>query len=186
MAKDVQQVNVSRGFWRRNDGGLVFSLNDNSNTKLGINQSGNSGYANLELMANGTPGTRRLNLDNIAGNAGFAMARSWQTYSSRRWKNTILPIAEALKVVMLLIPSTWVWNADRGGNRDFGFIAEDLTEVLPEAVAWGDDGGAEGVDATRIIPYLTAAIQEQQAQIEELKAAVAALQKSMKAPGNAV
>lgn len=186
MAKDVQQVNVSKGFWRRNDGGLVFSLNDNSNTKLGINQSANSGYANFELMVNGTPGTRRLNLDNIVGNAGFAISRSWQTYSSRRWKNTIAPITGALKLVGSLIPATWIWNADRGGNRDFGFIAEDLAQVLPEAVAWGDDGSAEGVDATRIIPYLTAAIQEQQAQIEELKAAVAALQESMKAPGNAV
>jgi hypothetical protein len=60
--------------------------------------------------------------------------------------------------------------------RDYGVMAHELQEVLPNYVngdkdAINDDGTikTQGVDYSKIVPVLVKAIQEQQSQIEELK-----------------
>ena len=55
------------------------------------------------------------------------------------------------------------------GRHDIGFIAEEVAAVVPEGVAF-DDQGAQGVDYARLTTLLVEAIQEQQVQIEELRA----------------
>ena len=60
------------------------------------------------------------------------------------------------------------WKVD--GSRMDGVIAHELAEVLPYAVSGEKDGEQmQGVDYSKIVPILIKAIQEQQAQIEELK-----------------
>jgi hypothetical protein len=68
----------------------------------------------------------------------------------------------------------FAWKLD--GWRNYGVMAHELDEVLPQAVtgekdAVNDKGDieAQGVDYSKIVPVLTKAIQEQQAQIELLK-----------------
>ena len=57
--------------------------------------------------------------------------------------------------------------------RTDGVIAHELQEVLPYAVTGEKDGRKfQGVDYSKIVPVLVKAIQEQQAQIEELKALI--------------
>jgi hypothetical protein len=55
-----------------------------------------------------------------------------------------------------------------GESMDIGFIAEDVYPIVPEATGTMNDGFIY-FDAVRLIPILTKAIQEQQAQIEALK-----------------
>jgi hypothetical protein len=60
------------------------------------------------------------------------------------------------------------WKAD--GSRMDGVIAHELAEVIPYAVTGEKDGkDMQGVDYSKLIPIMIKAIQEQQAQIEELK-----------------
>ena len=61
-----------------------------------------------------------------------------------------------------------------------GFIAQDLYEVLPHAVLKPENEQEQlwGVDYSSLIPLLTSAIQEQQLEIEELKALVEQLIKN--------
>ena len=64
-----------------------------------------------------------------------------------------------------------------------GFIAHELQEVVPEAVAGvkdelDEDGKPkyQGVDSSFLVATLTAAIQEQQATIEALTARITTLE----------
>jgi hypothetical protein len=104
-----------------------------------------------------------------------SLAVQYATSSDYRLKNTIAPMAGALAKVALLKPCTYKWNAD--GSDGEGFIAHELAEVCPQAVsgekdAVNEDGSIkpQGIDTSFLMATLTAAIQEQQAIIESLKA----------------
>ena len=102
-------------------------------------------------------------------------AVSYITTSDYRLKNTVTPMTGALAKVALLKPVTYKWNAD--GSDGQGFIAHELAEVCPDAVAGKKDAVDEegnpkyqGIDTSFLVAILTAAIQEQQTIIESLKA----------------
>jgi hypothetical protein len=112
-------------------------------------------------------------IGNISQNGTTAV--SYNTTSDYRLKNTIAPMTGALAKVALLKPCTYKWNAD--GSNGEGFIAHELAEVCPSAVTGEKDAVDEngkpkyqGVDTSFLVATLTAAIQEQQAIIESLKA----------------
>ena len=67
-------------------------------------------------------------------------------------------------------------NDPESVSRSF-LIAQDVQKVLPEAVSVEKDAqGTLGIRYTEIIPLLVAAIQEQQAIIEQLTQRIAALE----------
>jgi hypothetical protein len=61
------------------------------------------------------------------------------------------------------------------GRTDVGLIAEEVAEVVPELVGLDDENNPLTVDYKRFVSVLVKAMQEQQEQIEDLKAEVAAL-----------
>jgi hypothetical protein len=100
---------------------------------------------------------------------------SYVTSSDYRLKNTIAPMTGALAKVALLKPCTYKWNADDSAGE--GFIAHELAEVVPQCVTGEKDAvdaegnpQYQGIDTSFLVATLTAAIQEQQAIIESLKA----------------
>jgi len=102
-------------------------------------------------------------------------ATSYVTSSDYRLKNTIAPMTDALAKVALLKPVTYKWNSN--GSDGQGFIAHELQSVVPECVTGEKDGVDkngkpvyQGIDTSFLVATLTAAIQEQQAVIESLKA----------------
>ena len=102
-------------------------------------------------------------------------ATSYNTSSDYRLKNTVAPMTGALAKVAQLKPVTYKWNAN--GSSGEGFIAHELAEVCPQAVSGEKDGldiegnpKYQGIDTSFLVATLTAAIQEQQAIIESLKA----------------
>lgn len=170
MATNIQQYNVAKAMYRRSNGGLTTSLNDSANTKMEFVPLDVSGtvYGSISLQPVNSATTRRITIENLASNAGFAISRAWQTHSSRRWKHDIRRIADGLSIIARLEPSNFKWNDDPTNKEDAGFIAEEITNVMPFATAYDEEGQPIGVDLTRIIPYLVAAVQQQQAQIEAL------------------
>jgi hypothetical protein len=105
-------------------------------------------------------------------------AVSFNTTSDRRLKINVKPLAGGLAKVMGLEPSEFDWV---DGRPDDGFIADKLQRVLPNVVT-GEKDAVDGrpvyqqVDYARIVPTLTAAIQEQQALITSLTERIAALE----------
>lgn len=60
-------------------------------------------------------------------------------------------------------------------QTNFGFIAQEMTEIFPTIVVTRDDGTL-GIRYTELIPVLVKAIQEQQAQIEALQKKIEAIE----------
>jgi hypothetical protein len=106
---------------------------------------------------------------------------SYNTTSDYRLKQNITPMTGALAKVTQLKPSNYKWKVD--GSNGQGFIAHELQSVIPECVtgekdAVDDDGNPkyQMVDTSFLVATLTAAIQEQQAIIDDLKARIEALE----------
>jgi hypothetical protein len=57
----------------------------------------------------------------------------------------------------------------------WGFIAEEVAEIDPRMVHWGDDG-PEGVQYDRYVVHLVSVIQKQQQRLDVLEARIAALE----------
>ena len=94
-------------------------------------------------------------------------AAAFVTYSDERLKSDVEPMRNALDTVNSLSAVNFTWK--EGGARDFGFMAQDLQKVIPQAVH-GTDEGMFGVDYGRLTAVLVSAIQEQSAQIKDLQA----------------
>ncbi|WP_288076713.1 tail fiber domain-containing protein [Pseudomonas sp.] len=106
---------------------------------------------------------------------------SYNTSSDYRLKHDIAPMQNALQRVAALKPCTYKWNADNSDGE--GFIAHELATVCPQAVtgekdAVDADGKPvyQGIDTSFLVATLTAAIQEQQAIITELRSRIEALE----------
>jgi hypothetical protein len=107
-------------------------------------------------------------------------ATAYNTSSDYRLKENIAPMIGALAKIAALKPVTYKWKVD--GSDGEGFIAHELAEVCPSAVVGAKDAvDAEGkpvyqgIDTSFLVATLTAALQEAIAEINQLKADVAAL-----------
>ena len=93
------------------------------------------------------------------------------TGSSIRWKNNIILIPDPLGKIAAIRGVFFNWDETHGGKRDIGMIAEEVGKVLPEIVAYEENGvDAYGMDYSKITPLLIEAIKAQQIEIESLKA----------------
>jgi hypothetical protein len=106
---------------------------------------------------------------------------TYGTSSDYRLKENVAPMTGALDTVAQLKPVTYNWKYD--GKAGQGFIAHELQAIVPDCVVGEKDAvDAEGkpdyqsIDTSFLVATLTAAIQEQQAMIETLKAKVEALE----------
>ena len=87
--------------------------------------------------------------------------------SAFRYKDNILSLSSSLDKVKQLKPVTFDWK--HSGKNDIGFIAEEVNEILPNLIQYNGEGEVEGMNYSKITSLLVAAIQEQQAQINELQ-----------------
>jgi NDP-sugar pyrophosphorylase family protein len=104
--------------------------------------------------------------------------------SDLRLKSNIAPLANSLATVMQLNPVHYMKKgslASKAYNREEnGFIAQEIQKILPFVVTEGtDENKLLSVDYNSFIPVLTKAIQEQQKQIEDQNAKIAAQQKQI-------
>jgi hypothetical protein len=107
-------------------------------------------------------------------------ATSYSTTSDYRLKNTVAPMTGALAKVALLKPCTYKWKAD--GSDGEGFIAHELAEVCPSAVTGAKDAvdtegnpQYQGIDTSFLVATVVAALQELKAELDTVKAELAAM-----------
>jgi hypothetical protein len=81
--------------------------------------------------------------------------------SSIRWKNNIQPIKNPLEMLSQIRAVYYDWDEEHGGQRDIGFIGEEVGEVLPEIVSYEQDGEfVTGMDYGRMTPLLVEAVNK--------------------------
>jgi len=96
-------------------------------------------------------------------------ATAYNTSSDYRLKESIQPIFGASDRVRQLNPVNFAWKAD--GTRTDGFIAHEVQAVAPQAVTGEKDGEEmQAIDHSKLVPLLTAALQEALTEIALLKA----------------
>lgn len=106
-----------------------------------------------------------------------ASAVSYNTGSDYRLKEKVAPVLAAADRIMLLNPVSYNWKSDPDGLRVDGFLAHEVQEFVPSAVTGEKDGVDEdglpdyqGIDHSKLVPLLTAALQEALTRIEALEA----------------
>ena len=112
---------------------------------------------------------------------GTFFGLAFQASSDKRLKRDIRPYARGLDTIMALRPVRFVWRHD--GSKSMGFIAQDVQKVLPDLVARTNPKKSDSylsVNYAAIVAPLTAAVQEQQREIVELRAEIKALKQSRK------
>ena len=99
---------------------------------------------------------------------------AYVTSSDYRLKEAVQPMSGGLARVSALKPSIYKWKSN--GSTGEGFLAHELAEVVPAAVvgtkdALNEDGtiNPQGIDLSKIVPILVAAIQELTAEVNALK-----------------
>ncbi|WP_429098153.1 tail fiber domain-containing protein [Aeromonas veronii] len=107
-----------------------------------------------------------LNLANgdvvFSGNIG--------SYSDQRLKKDVKPLENALESVMQLRPVLYKRIGTDTDRVECGFIAQELEAVIPEVVqTQADEMQTKTVDYAKLVAYMAGAIQDLQAQINELK-----------------
>lgn len=119
---------------------------------------------------------------------GSVAANSYNFNSDRKYKREIEPLANALETVTRLRGVSYRWREDEYPQMNFepgrqvGFIAQEVREVLPEAVG-EDAAGNQSVAYSKVIPLLVEAIKEQvrerDARISKLEAELSELKKQV-------
>jgi len=111
-----------------------------------------------------------------------ASATSYTTSSDYRLKENVTPVTDGITRLQQLKPSRFNFIADPDIVVD-GFLAHEAAEIVPECVTGvkdevDEDGNPvyQGIDQSKLVPLLTAALQEAIGEIESLKARVAALE----------
>ena len=95
---------------------------------------------------------------------------TYNTTSDRRLKNNIETITNGTDKLMAMNPVTHGWKADPEADTVHGFIAQEMMDIVPEAVS-GDPESDEmmSMDYGRITPVLVAALQDAHKKIAELE-----------------
>ena len=141
--------------------------------------SDNSAAALLYLNrqnANGESVVFRKNGSTVGNISVTASTTSYNTSSDYRLKENVVPIDGATDRLKALKPSRFNFIVDPEKTVDC-FIAHEVQEVVPEAVTGEKDGeDMQAMDAAKLVPLLTAALQEALGKIEQLEIRIAALE----------
>jgi hypothetical protein len=126
----------------------------------------------------------------VAGNFAGSISHptntstNYNTTSDYRLKENIKPLTDGLEAILKLKPVTGNYINDETKTNMPMFLAHEVEEVIPIAVTGQKDAmkinketgieemDIQQLDAAKLIPHMVKAIQEQQAQIEELKALI--------------
>ena len=140
-------------------------------TNVGSASFGTTIFSNgsVQVSQNTTGAAAVLAFYNPNGSVGSIQtsgsSTSYVTSSDYRLKENVQPMTGGLATVAALKPVNYDWIIDKSAGE--GFIAHELQDVIPAAVTGEkdavDDKGEikpQGVDFSKIVPHLVAAIQE--------------------------
>jgi len=129
------------------------------------------------LSSNGTVASFRETNGGVVGTiATTSSSTAYNTSSDYRLKENVVEIADGIARVKQLQPKRFNFIVDPDTTVD-GFLAHEAQAVVPEAVTGEKDGEEmQGIDQSKIVPLLTAALQEAITKIETLETKVAQLE----------
>ena len=156
--------------------GTTAQLNGSYGSKMNLFAGSNNGIITQSTATNWNPLTVLTTSGTLCGSISSNNTLiSFNATSDYRLKENVTPITTGLATVAALNPVTYSWISDSSAGE--GFIAHELAEIIPLAVtgekdAVNEDGSIkpQGVDYSKIVIHLVAAIQELSAKVAALEA----------------
>jgi hypothetical protein len=135
---------------------LVNATATTQGAKFYVNGIGAFGSVYVGALGTGT----------VYSNAGFLTNTNPSDY---RLKNTIKPLTYGLNEVMKLNPKSFYYN-DNATNLKYGFIAQEVKEVMPELARKLDENSDYlGLETEGIFVTLVNAVKELKAELDLIK-----------------
>ena len=151
---------------------------------IAIENSTNNGRINIHAnsSAGNALGIGFYNNGSAVGTIYYSSsATTYNTSSDYRLKENVTAISDGITRLKTLKPSRFNFKVDKDKTVD-GFLAHEVTAV-PEAITGTKDEVDkdkkpvyQGIDQSKLVPLLTAALQEAVGKIETLETKVAALE----------
>lgn len=96
---------------------------------------------------------------------------TYGTTSDVRLKTDIEPLSSraAGEVIDGLQPIKFHWKSARDRPQEYGFSAQDVRTVFPEATNEGTDDRPWGMDAAKLVPVMVAELKALRARVRELE-----------------
>ena len=155
-------------------GNITLEFAGNSFNGIKTRDTDNTGTVTHMVFVSGSSA-----VGSITGTTGAA---SFNNLSDYRKKENDVEISDGIQKLKLLRPIRFNYISDPNTVCD-GFFAHEVTPAVPTAVTGAKDAvDSEGkidpqmLDASKLVPLLTAALQEAIAKIETLETKVAALE----------
>ena len=152
------------------------------------------------VLRNSASGSNRTTAAFVNGNTQVgsivtsASATTYNTSSDYRLKEDVKPVPDAAERVMALRPVNFAWKLS--GERTDGFIAHEAQAIVPNAVTGVKDAmrmvdvkdektgsivtveqpDYQSIDHSKLVPLLTAALQEALTKIDALETRIATLE----------
>jgi hypothetical protein len=176
--KDMKFITNSTEAMRIDTDGNV-GIGRSPSYRLDVDANGFSGVARFhrhtDPMKRSLVYFRSSNLDLAVGEIAISdTSTSYQTSSDYRLKTDVQPMTGASARVQALNPVNFEWTTN--GSRVDGFLAHEAQAVVPECVSGTKDAVDEngkpeyqGIDQSKLVPLLTAALQEALTRIEALE-----------------
>lgn len=119
-----------------------------------------------------TTGTLLLNNSNaLIDSSGNMTAASFNATSTARVKSDIETLSSNYIQRFAMLQPRQYYRTDLD-KSEFGFIAEEMMELYPEIVSTDEYGSATGIDYGKLSTILTAKIQMQEQEIQQLKSQI--------------
>jgi Chaperone of endosialidase len=157
--------------------GSTNSVNATNGFAVGIQNTIVAGHNESVVMGNGVTTTATAQFRaNFPGGIFFNEAPT--ITSDFRKKKNVNTLSYGIAEVMKMRPTSYQYKDNTTNDTNLGFIAQEMVKIVPEVVAVPkNDKDFYAIRYEELIPVLTKAIQEQQAEINELKAQVKQLLK---------
>ena len=150
----------------------VITTAGGSQRNIFLNRQDADGTAILFRRANSTVGSISVN----------GSSTSYNTTSDYRLKENVIDLTGAADRVQQLAPKRFNFIVDADKTVD-GFLAHEVADIVPEAISGEKDAvDAEGnpvyqgIDQSKLVPLLTAALQEALTKIDALETRIVALE----------
>lgn len=146
--------------------GTTYTFSDNEiKSSTGVHLNANDGKNGV--YAEGT-GLYAVNGDNSSYVPVYGSA--FTQLSSNRYKKNVQNMTdEDARKILSLRAVKYDYIEEKNGTNCYGFIAEEVNQLMRYPVIFNEKGITEGLDYSKFVPYIIKLLQMQQKEIDDLK-----------------